>query len=160
MDVTVRPLTEADIPAFLGLIQALADYEKLSGPDAAARERLARDVMAERPYFWALMARRDGQVVGYGAYYLTYSTFLARPTLFVEDIFVLPEERGNGAGKAIMRRLAEEAVRLRCGRMEWNVLDWNETAQQFYRSLGANILDDWRVVRLAGDALSTLGAGK
>mgnify|MGYP005823515717 CR=1 FL=1 len=158
MAVTVRPLTEIDLPAFLELIQGLADYEKLPGPDAEGRKRLARDAFADPPLFWAAIAERDSRPVGYGVYYLTYSTFSARPTLFVEDIFVLPGERGNGAGKAIMKHLAGEAVRRGCGRMEWNVLDWNEPAQRFYRTLGARILDDWRVVRLTGDALTGLGA--
>lgn len=158
MDVTVRPLTENDLPAFLELIQGLADYERLPGPDAEGRKRLAHDAFADPPLFWAMIAECDDRPVGYGVYYLTYSTFSARPTLFVEDIFVLPDERGNGAGKALMKQLAREAVRRRCGRMEWNVLDWNEPAQQFYRSLGARILDDWRVVRLTGDDLEKLGA--
>jgi GNAT superfamily N-acetyltransferase len=157
--VLVRPLTEGDIPAFLGLIDALADYEKLPGPDAGARERLSRDALADPPRFWTVMAERAGRVVGYGLYYFTYSTFLAKPTLFVEDIFVLPDERGNGAGRAIMGALAREAVRRECGRMEWNVLDWNKPAIALYESIGGKILKEWRVVRLTGEELARFAEG-
>ncbi len=158
MSVNIRPLTESDVPAFLDLIQALADYEKLPGPDAEARERLSRDALADPPRFWALVAELDGRVIGYGLYYFTYSTFLGKPTLFVEDIFVLPEERGNGAGKAIMQALAREAVRLECGRMEWNVLDWNKPAIALYEGLGGKILKEWRIVRLMPDEFSRLAS--
>jgi len=102
------------------------------------------------------LAELDGRVVGYGLYFFTYSTFLARPTLYVEDIFVLPEARGNGAGRTIMKALAREAVLRECGRMEWTVLDWNKPAIDFYESLGGKILDEWRVVRLTAEELSQL----
>ena len=156
MGVNVRPLAKTDIPAFLDLIQGLADYERLPGPDAEARARLARDALSEPPRFWVLLAELDGRVVGYGLYFFTYSTFLARPTLYVEDIFVLPEARGNGAGRTIMKALAREAVRRECGRMEWTVLDWNKPAIDFYESLGGKILDEWRVVRLTAEEFSQL----
>lgn len=153
---SIRPLREPDIAALLSLIQALADYEHLPGPDADARDRLTRDAMAEPPGFRVLLAETEGRVIGYAVYMLTYSTFLARPTLYVEDIFVLPKERRNGAGRALFRELAREAARRDCGRMEWHVLDWNTPAQDFYRSLGAGQLDEWRLVRLTGAELGRL----
>ena len=153
---SIRPLREPDIAALLSLIQGLADYEHLPGPDADARDRLTRDAMAEPPGFRVLLAETEGRVIGYAVYMLTYSTFLARPTLYVEDIFVLPKERRNGAGRALMQELAREAVRQGCGRMEWHVLDWNIPAQDFYRSLGAGQLDEWRLVRLTGAELGRL----
>jgi len=153
---SIRPLREPDIAVLLSLIQALADYEHLPGPDADARDRLTRDAMAEPPGFRVLLAETEGRVIGYAVYMLTYSTFLARPTLYVEDIFVLPKERRNGAGRALMQELAREAARRDCGRMEWHVLDWNTPAQDFYRSLGAGQLDEWRLVRLTGAELGRL----
>ncbi len=154
--VIVRPLTPSDVPSFLELIQALAHYEKLPGPDAEARDRLGHDALADPPRFQVLLAERGNSVVGYAAYFFAYSTFLARPTLYVEDIFVLPERRGNGIGRAIMRELAREATRRGCGRMEWTVLDWNKPAMAFYETLGGKLLDDWRLVRLTADRFARL----
>ncbi len=156
MTVTVRPLTETDIPTFLNLVQALADYEKMAGPDNEARERLTRDALTDPPRFWVLLAEQDGRVIGYGMYFFTYSSFLARPTLYVEDIFVLPEARRNGAGRALMKALAREAARKECGRMEWTVLDWNEPAIALYESFGGRILEEWRIVRLTTKRLVQL----
>ncbi len=156
METTVRPLGNQDIAAFLGLIQALADYEQLAGPDDEARERLTRDAMADPPRFRVLLAESEGRIVGYAVYLWLYSTFLARPTLYVEDIFILPQERRNGAGRALMRELAREAVSEDCGRMEWHVLDWNRSAQEFYSSLGAEQIAEWRLVRLNREGLARL----
>lgn len=152
----IRPLTDADVPALLGLIDALARYEKLDGPSAEARDRLSRDARADPPRFWTLLAERRDRVIGYALFFFTYSTFVARPTLWLEDLFVQPEERGNGTGKALMRAVAREAVRRECGRMEWNVLDWNKPAIALYEGAGAKILEEWRVVRLTGEGLSLL----
>jgi GNAT superfamily N-acetyltransferase len=149
----IRPLGPADVPTLLALIEALADYEHLPPPDAAARERLARDATAAPPRFEALLAEIDGRVGGYAIYFETYSTFLALPTLYLEDIFVLPEARRHGAGGALFRACAREAVRRGCGRMEWQVLTWNELALGFYTRRDAQPLDDWRPFRLTGDAL-------
>lgn len=152
----MRPLAPADLPAFLDLIDALADYEQLPRPEAAARERLTRDAVpgdggARR--FEALLVEAGGAVVGYAVYFMTYSTFLARPTLYLEDIFVRPEARGMGAGKALFRACAQEAVRRECGRMEWVVLDWNTPAIEFYERRGARRLSEWHTYRLDGEAL-------
>jgi len=154
--ILVRALTAPDVPAFLGLIQALADYEKLPGPNTEACERLARDALTEPPLFHVLLAELDGRVVGYGLYFFTYSTFLARPTLYVEDVFVLPEARGNGVGRTIMKALAREAARNECGRMEWQVLHWNTTAMAFYERLGAAPLDGWRPYRMTAEQFTRL----
>jgi GNAT superfamily N-acetyltransferase len=163
MDVRVRRLRSEDVPRLLDLIDGLADYEKLPRPDAAARQRLARDAAGRSARFRTLLAELrpaapgggpEAQVVGYAVYFLTYSTFLARPTLYLEDIFVQPEHRGRGAGRALFRACAAEAVRRGCGRMEWLVLDWNRPAIDFYRRSGAVLLEEWRVCRLTGPALA------
>ncbi len=153
MSVQVRAFQPADAPRLLELIDGLAEYERLEPPDQGARERLARDALADPPLFWVLLAEVDGVAVGYAFYFFTYSTFLARPTLYLEDIFVKPETRGRGAGKALFQALAAEAVRQECGRMEWQVLAWNRLALDFYHRRDAEPLDDWRPYRLTGDAL-------
>jgi GNAT superfamily N-acetyltransferase len=156
--VRVRPLEPADIPELLALIDALADYERLPRPDAAARARLARDALATPPRFYTLLGELAGRVVGYAIYFETYSTFLARPTLYLEDLFVRPEARGQGVGTALFRACAREAVRRGCGRMEWQVLAWNELALRFYARWQPQPLDEWRPFRLAGEALARVAA--
>lgn len=151
--VHVRPLAPADVPALLALIMALAEYEHLPPPDAAARERLARDALATPPRFHTLLGELDGRPVGYALYFETYSTFLARPTLYLEDLFVLPQARRHGVGTALFRACAREAVRRGCGRLEWQVLTWNRLALDFYARFAAEPLDDWRPFRLTGEAL-------
>lgn len=158
-DAVVRALRPDDVEAFIGLIEALADYEHLARPTAEARERLARDAVATAPRFAALLAELDGRPVGYAVFFETYSTFLALPTLYLEDLFVLPDARGRGVGSALFRACAAEAVRRACGRMEWQVLAWNDLALGFYQHLGATALhDDWRCYRLDGEMLRQLGA--
>lgn len=156
MSVVVRALEASDIPRLLDLIDGLADYEKLARPDADARHRLAADALADPPRFQSLLAEIDGQVVGYAIYFFTYSTFRARPSLYLEDVFVLPEWRGHGAGVALFRACARAAVKLDCARMEWQVLSWNEPSIQFYRRLGARHLEDWLPFRLDDDALRSV----
>jgi len=159
MVTTVRELRPADVPRLLDLIDGLADYESLPRPAAEARERLARDATAEPPRFRTLLAELDGDVVGYAIYFFTYSTFLARPSLYLEDIFVLPDHRGRGAGRALFRACAAEAVRQQCGRMEWAVLAWNQPSIDFYLRSGAEMLDAWRGCRLSGEALRAAAGG-
>lgn len=154
MSVTVRPLEPADVPRLLELIDGLADYEKLARPDAAARERLAADATSHPPRFRTLLSEVDGETIGYAIYFFTYSTFLARPTLYLEDIFVLPGSRGVGAGMALFRACAREAVSNQCARMEWQVLAWNQPSIAFYERLGAHHNADWLPFRLDGDALT------
>jgi GNAT superfamily N-acetyltransferase len=145
-DVRIRPLAADDVPVLLDLIDALADYERLPRPDAEARDRLGADALARR--FEVRLADVNGSVVGYAIYFFTYSTFLARPTLYLEDLFVLPEARGQGTGLALFRACVEEAQRQGCGRMEWQVLTWNAPAIAFYERLGARRLDAWHGFRL------------
>ena len=158
MSVVIRALQQADVPRLLDLIDGLADYEKLPRPDADARQRLAADALATPPRFQSLLAELDGQLVGYAIYFFTYSTFRARPTLYLEDVFVLPEWRGKGAGVALFRACAREAVAGGCARMEWQVLSWNEPSIEFYRRLGARHLEDWLPFRLDDDALLRVGS--
>jgi GNAT superfamily N-acetyltransferase len=154
--IDVQPVAPGDEAVFLGLVDALADYERLPRPTPEARERLARDGFGEDPLFRAYLARLDGQPVGYAITFFTYSSFLARPTLYLEDLFVLPEVRRSGVGKALFTFLAGEAVRRGCGRMEWVVLDWNQLAIDFYERLGARRLTEWYTYRLAGEELEAV----
>ena len=160
MPVHVRPLKPTDIPRLLELIDGLAEYEKLPPPDAAARERLAADAIGNPPRFLTLLAEIDSHVVGYAIYFFTYSTFSARPKLYLEDVFVLPERRGRGAGVALFRACARQAVANECTRMEWQVLAWNAPSIEFYARLGARHLDGWLQFHLeGGDLARAAGAG-
>jgi GNAT superfamily N-acetyltransferase len=141
-------MTADDVEAFLGLVDALADYEHLARPQPDARQRLAADATADPPRFNVLVADLDGEVVGYAVWFLTYSTFLARPSLYLEDLFVVPAARGRGAGAALFRACVQEAQAQGCGRMEWQVLTWNTPAIEFYTRLGARQLSDWYSFRL------------
>ncbi len=143
----IRPARRDDAPAFLALIQALADFEKLPGPDAAARERLVEDAFGARPRYEVFVAEVDGQVSAYAIFFHTYSTFRARPTLFLEDLFVHPRARRRGVAKAMLARLRALAEERGCGRFEWMVLDWNVDAQKLYDGVGAKMLHDWRLYR-------------
>jgi len=154
--LTIRRGTRRDIPTILALVRGLADYERLLHECVATPARLRRDGFGRRPYFQTLICRRRGRPVGFALYFFTYSTFLARPSLYLEDLFVLPEERGGGAGKALLRALARIAVRRGCGRMEWAVLDWNRPAIGFYRRLGAQLKRQWILTRLTGPPLRRL----
>lgn len=158
MTLEIRPAAPGDGAALLDLVDALADYERLPRPDAGARTRLLRDGFGPAPRFETLLARLDGRAVGYAVYLYTYSSFLARPTLWLEDLFVVPEARGRGVGRALLRRLGREAAAHECGRMEWAVLDWNRPAIEFYDRLGARPLGEWITYRLDGAALAALGA--
>lgn len=153
--VRIRPLEANDLEAFLGLIDELAAYEHLSPPDAAARARLSRDALANPPRFCTLLAEISGRPVGYAVYFETYSTFLALPTLYLEDLFVIPDARDRGVGRALFSACSEQAVRRGCGRLDWQVLTWNDLAIGFYEHLGAQPLHaDWRSYRLEGRALA------
>jgi GNAT superfamily N-acetyltransferase len=154
MTVVVRTATAADADTFLSLVDGLADYEKLARPAPDARQRLLRDGFGEGPRrFDAYLAEVEGRAIGYAIVFETYSSFLALPTLYLEDLFVVPEARGSGAGHAFFRHLAAEALRRGCGRMEWVVLDWNELAIGFYERLGARRMAEWHGYRLTADEL-------
>jgi GNAT superfamily N-acetyltransferase len=152
----VRRGTARDIPVILRLIRELAKYERLLRDLRLDTRRLGRDGFGRRKYFEALMCERGGRVVGYAVYYFTYSTFTCRPALFIEDLFVLPAERGQGAGKALMIALARMALRRGCQQMEWIVLDWNAPSIAFYRRLGARLDKTWVLTRLVGSRLRRL----
>jgi len=154
--VSVRAARATDADALLALVDALADYEKLPRPEADARARLVRDGFeTDPPRFFVLIAEDEetSAPVGYAIYLETYSSFLARPTLYIEDLFVLPQARGAGAGRALFAALASLAVERDCGRMEWVCLNWNTLAIGFYERRDAEHLDEWRSYRLTGDAL-------
>jgi GNAT superfamily N-acetyltransferase len=155
MEITVRPATPADSVAFLALVDALADYEELPRPTEEARARLLADAFeVTPPRFSLLLAEAEGTgVIGYAVTFETYSTFLARPTLYLEDLFVHPDHRSIGAGRALFGAVQAEARSRGCGRMEWSCLDWNELAWKFYERRGATHLNDWRLYRLTEDQL-------
>jgi GNAT superfamily N-acetyltransferase len=149
----IRSATPEDVPAIARLIRALADYEKLSHEVVLEEDALGRHLFGERRHAEVVLAEEAGQTVGFALFFHTYSTFLSRPSLYLEDLFVLPEHRGRGQGKALLAHLARLAVERDCGRFEWSVLDWNAPAIDFYRSVGAQPLSDWTVFRLTGEAL-------
>ena len=142
--VTIRKATPRDAAVILSLVDALAAYEKLSPPDAGAKERLVRDMSGDRPRFDAYLAEVDGKGAGYAFVFETYSSFLALPTLYLEDLFVLPEYRKKRIGHALFSSIVKEAHRRGCGRMEWTVLDWNHLAIDFYKRLGAAHMKEWQ----------------
>jgi GNAT superfamily N-acetyltransferase len=158
IDFTIRSAEPRDAQAFVQLVRALADFERLQGPDDAAAARLVEHAFGDRPRFELLVAESQGQVVGYALFFMNYSSFRARPGVYLEDLFVLPAWRGRGVGEGFIRRLAQLAVARGCARFEWTVLEWNVRAQAFYRRLGAQLLDEWRVCRVDGPALAALGA--
>jgi GNAT superfamily N-acetyltransferase len=148
--VSIRRAQRADAPALLRLIVALAEFEKLPPPDTAAQERLIEHGFGERPKFEAWLAFGEGAEtpVGYSIFFETYSTFLANPTLYLEDIFVLPNYRDRGIGSALLQHAIQIAHERGCGRMEWTCLDWNNKAQAVYERLGARHLSEWYLYRL------------
>ncbi len=147
-DCTIRPAGVKDRDQILYLVRGLADYEKLTPPDEAAQERLLRDMFSSPPRIQAYLAEVDGTAAGYAFVFETYSSFLALPTLYLEDLFVLPEYRNRKIGYALFSFVVEEAHRRGCGRMEWSVLDWNTLAIDFYKRMGALHLHEWHVYRL------------
>ena len=157
MAVTIRRAERDDAPTLFELITALANYEKLDPPDDSAKMRLLEHGWGENPRFEAWLAEYNGQAVAYAIAFETYSTFLAQPTFYLEDIFVLPEHRRDGVGFALFQRLASDAHDRGCGRMEWACLDWNEPGLNFYRKIGATPLHDWRYFRLNRDELNLDG---
>ncbi len=155
--LTIRPGTARDIPTIVALIRGLADYERLRHECKATPAEVRRHGFGRRRYFETLICRRGDRPVGMALYFFTFSTFLARPTLYLEDLFVLPEERGAGAGKALLAALARIAVKRGCGRLEWAVLNWNRPAIGFYERLGARLRREWILTRLTGAPLRSLG---
>jgi GNAT superfamily N-acetyltransferase len=156
--IRIRPAAEPDVPLILRFIRELAEYERLLHEVVATEERLRETLFGARPAAEVVIAEEAGAPVGFALFFHNYSTFLAQPGLYLEDLYVRPEARGRGAGRALLAHLARLARARGCGRLEWWVLDWNESAIRFYRSLGAQAMDDWTVFRLTGPALDRLAA--
>jgi GNAT superfamily N-acetyltransferase len=156
--IRVVPATEADVPVILAMIRGLAEYEKLAHVVIATGERLRETLFGARPAAEVLLANLDGKCVGFALFFSTYSTFLAQPGAYLEDLYVVPEARGRGAGIALLIELARIAVTRGYGRVEWSVLNWNEPSIQFYKKLGAIAMDEWTSYRLTGEALRLLAS--
>ena len=146
--ISISAAAPDDVPVILAFIRGLAEYEKLAHACVATEDTLRRTLFGERPAAEVLIARSDDTPVGFALFFQSYSTFLAKPGIYLEDLFVLPEYRGRGAGKALLVRIAEVARERDCGRLEWSVLDWNAPAIEFYRRLGARVMPDWRICRM------------
>ncbi len=156
MPLTIRPAVEADVPLILEFIRGLAEYERLAHEVVATEELLHQWLFGPRPVAEVLVAELDEAPAGFALYFHNFSTFLGRPGIYLEDLFVRPEFRGRGVGIRLLGELARLAVARGCGRLEWSVLDWNEAAIGFYRALGAVAQDEWTVFRVTGDALTRL----
>lgn len=155
-DLTMRPATSSDAPLILQFIRELAEYERAPNDAVATEEELRAVLFGARPAAEVLLAFAKEQPVGFAVYFFNFSTWLGRPGLYLEDLFVRPETRGRGYGRALLQRLAQIAQERGCGRMEWAVLNWNDPAIQFYRKLGAKPMDDWTVFRLTGEGIAAL----
>jgi len=155
---TIRFGRPADISTIYGLIKGLADYERLADEMVGTEALLHEHLFGARPYAEVLIAEAGDKAVGFALFFHNYSTFLTRPGIYLEDLFVLPDERGRGYGKALLTALGRLAVERNCGRLEWSVLDWNEPSIQFYRSLGAVGMDEWTINRVTGEALERLAS--
>src|SRR5439155_575141 len=156
--ITLRPATAGDLPQVLAFIRELAVYERLEREVVATEADLGAALFGPRPFAEVILACLDGTPVGFALFFHNFSTFLGRPGIYLEDLFVRPEFRRRGVGLALFRRLAQLAVERQCGRLEWAVLNWNEPALRFYRNLGATPMSDWTVQRLTGEALRRLAA--
>lgn len=158
MTLTIRPATSSDVPTIVRFIADLAAYEKLSHEAKATEADLERDLFGPAPKVFCEMAEQDGKPIGFALWFYTYSTFQGRHGIWLEDLFVVPEARRAGAGKALLVELARRCVAEGLGRFEWWVLDWNAPSIAFYRSQGGELMDEWTRVRVDGPALAKLGA--
>lgn len=159
MTISIRAATAADIPLIAELIRALAEYEKLAHEVRFDEAVLAAKLFGPRPYAEVVIGELNGAPQGFALFFHNFSTFEGKPGIYLEDLFVKPEARGSGLGKALLSHLAALAVERDCARLEWSVLDWNAPAIGFYKSLGAKFMDEWTVMRVDGAALTQLGAG-
>ena len=153
MSVDLRFAGPSDVPVIAELIRGLARFEKLEGEVTMTEDLLAKNLFGPRQYAETLLAEEGGAVVGFALFFHSFSTFLAQPGIYLEDLFVVPEQRAQGIGRALLERLAQIALERGCGRLEWAVLDWNRAAIGFYERLGATPNSDWTVYRLTGDSL-------
>jgi len=158
MDLTIRVATERDVPLILDMIKGLAEYEKLSHEVTATEAGLRESLFGASPSAEVVIASADGEPAGFALFFHNYSTFLGQRGIYLEDLFVRPAWRGHGVGRQLLIHLAQLAVARGCGRLEWAVLDWNEPAIRFYRSVGAQPMHDWTVFRMMGEALQQLAA--
>jgi GNAT superfamily N-acetyltransferase len=156
MATTIRPATPADAKQILAFIRALATYERAPDAVQATEEGLLRDGFGPHPFYECLIAEHDGKPAGFALYFFNYSTWVGKPGIYLEDLFVYPELRGLGIGKALLKRVAAVALENRCERLQWAVLDWNTPAIDFYAAMGGEFLDEWRNVRVSGEALARL----
>lgn len=154
---TLRAAEPRDVPAIVGLVRELAEFEKLTHLVEVTPQRLHTHLFGDRPVAEAVVAEVSGQVVGFALFFTNFSTFLGRPGLYLEDLYVQPAQRGAGIGQALLRHLAALANQRGCGRFEWSVLDWNVDAIRFYERMGATLLPEWRICRVTGEALRNLG---
>ena len=157
-EVILRPATRTDVPAIFDLIKALAEYEKLSDAVTGDVATLETHLFGKHPYAEAVVADLGDKVVGFALFFHNYSTFLTKPGIYLEDLFVLPEYRGRGIGKSLIAYLSQLVIERGCGRLEWSVLDWNESAIAFYKGIGADVLPDWRICRVTGESLVSLAS--
>ena len=155
-DIRIVPATERDTPVILSLIKGLAEYERLADEVEATEDDIRESLFGEWPGAEVVLAYVGADLAGFALFFHNYSTFLGRRGLYLEDLFVLPAYRSRGVGRRLLSHLARIAIERKCGRMEWWVLDWNESAIRFYRSIGAVPMDEWTVYRLGGDALGRL----
>lgn len=158
MTLSIRSATAQDLPLIAELIRALAEYEKLAHEVRFDEAVLGAKLFGPRPYAEVIIGEVDGEPRGFALFFHNFSTFEGKPGVYLEDLFVQPDARGSGLGKALLSRLAAIAVERDCARLEWSVLDWNEPAIGFYKKLGARLMDDWTVMRVDGAALEQLGA--
>jgi GNAT superfamily N-acetyltransferase len=157
LTLDIRPAERSDVPLVAALIRQLAIFEKLEHEVVLTEGLLTAGLFGARPYAEAVIAEEDGEPIGFALFFHTFSTFLARPGMYLEDLFVVPDHRGRGVGRALLAHLAQLALERGCGRLEWAVLNWNQEAIRFYERLGARPNSEWTVYRLAGEALEALG---
>jgi GNAT superfamily N-acetyltransferase len=159
MAMTIRAATAADVPQILKFIRGLALYERAPNEVTATEEGLFRDGFGPNPFYYCLIAEKDGVPTGFALFFFNYSTWKGRPGVYLEDLYVEPQFRGLGIGKALLKQVAAFALERGCQRLQWEVLDWNTPAIDFYRAMGAEFLDEWRNVRVSGEALQRLADG-
>jgi GNAT superfamily N-acetyltransferase len=154
---TLRAAEARDVPAIVGLIRELADFEKLTHLVQVTPQSLLPQLFGDRPAAEAMVAERDAQVIGFALFFTNFSTFLGKPGLYLEDLYVQPAHRNGGVGKSMLTYLAGLANQRGCGRFEWSVLDWNVNAIRFYERMGATLMPEWRICRVSGEALHGFG---
>ena len=153
----ISPASPADVPEILAMVRELAEFEHLLHEVVATEERIAEGLFGPKPFVEVLIARVGPDIVGFALFFHNYSTFMGRPGIYLEDLFIRPAFRGHGCGKALLAHVARLAVERGCGRFEWSVLDWNQRAVDFYQALGARPMSDWTIMRVTGEALEKMG---